>query len=171
MANPDVSERVLETSTTTGTGNLALAGPADGYRSFDAAFGTGRPFWYVIESVDDDGRPTGSWEAGEGVLTSSATLVRTTVVASSNGNNPVSFPAGTKRVFCDAPRAGVCRPYVHAQDAASLTWSITHNLGRFPSVTVVDSAGTQVVGRVVYDSVNALTLTFSAAFSGKAYLN
>jgi hypothetical protein len=42
---------------------------------------------------------------------------------------------------------------------------------KFPSITVVDSANTVVQGTVFYDSTTQITLTFSAAFSGQAYLN
>jgi hypothetical protein len=51
------------------------------------------------------------------------------------------------------------------------TWSILHNLGRFPGVTVVDSAGSEVIGEVTYDDANSITVNFSAPFSGTAYLN
>jgi len=61
--------------------------------------------------------------------------------------------------------------YTHTQIASSATWVIVHNLNKYPSVSVVDSGGTVVVGGIVYDSINQVTLTFSAAFSGKAYLN
>ena len=66
--------------------------------------------------------------------------------------------------------------YTHNQSSTSATWTITHNLNRFPSVTVVDSANTVVIGTVVYNSANQLTITFFAggsavAFQGKAYLN
>jgi hypothetical protein len=61
--------------------------------------------------------------------------------------------------------------YVFNQNTPSTTWTITHNLGRRPSVTVVDSAGTVVIGEVTYTSDNALTIQFSAGFSGQAYLN
>lgn len=57
------------------------------------------------------------------------------------------------------------------QVTAAAIWEITHNLGKYPSVTVVDSGGNVVIGDVEYTSVNALTCTFSAPFSGKAYLN
>ncbi len=61
--------------------------------------------------------------------------------------------------------------YVHTQSSPSATWSISHNLGRRPSVTVVDSAGTVVIGEVTYLSDNTLRVEFSAGFSGQAYLN
>ena len=66
--------------------------------------------------------------------------------------------------------------FTHNQSSVSNTWAITHNLNRFPSVTVVDSADTIVYGTVVYNSANQLTITFfegssALAFQGKAYLN
>lgn len=66
--------------------------------------------------------------------------------------------------------------YTHNQTSTSSTWVITHNLHRFPSVTVVDSGGTIVMGTVVYNSNRKLTITFfsggsALAFQGKAYLN
>lgn len=59
---------------------------------------------------------------------------------------------------------------IHTQASASTTWSITHSLGGRPSVTVVDSGGTVVIGEVVYNSDTSITINFSAAFSGFAYL-
>ena len=61
--------------------------------------------------------------------------------------------------------------YIHKQSEASSKWTIEHNLGRCPSVTIVDSAGTVVYGDVQYVDDNVLTVSFSAAFDGKAYLN
>lgn len=60
--------------------------------------------------------------------------------------------------------------YVHPQPEVSDTWVITHPLGGFPSVTIVDSAATAVIGDVKYDSETQITVTFSAPFSGFAYL-
>lgn len=61
--------------------------------------------------------------------------------------------------------------YIHYQDVAADTWVITHNLGKMPSVTVVTSAGEQVVGDVQYNSTGKLTIGFANAFAGVAYLN
>lgn len=61
--------------------------------------------------------------------------------------------------------------YVHSQGVASNTWTINHNLGKYPSVTVTDSTGRIVVGGVQYVDANTVILTFSGAFSGTAYLN
>lgn len=61
--------------------------------------------------------------------------------------------------------------YDHTQGSASDTWVINHNLGFKPNVTVVDSAGTIYEGEITYTNTNSLTVSFSAAFSGKAYLS
>ena len=61
--------------------------------------------------------------------------------------------------------------YIHDQDAPSAEWTINHNLNTYPSVTIVDSAGTCVFGAVRYANANTIICSFSGAFSGKAYLN
>jgi len=66
--------------------------------------------------------------------------------------------------------------FTHNQNTSSDTWVITHNLNRFPSVTVIDSGDSIVQGTVVYNSNKQLTITFFSggsgfAFQGKAYLN
>ena len=63
------------------------------------------------------------------------------------------------------------KTFVHTQLSASKEWLVNHNLGKFPSVTVVDSAGTEVYGDIHYDNENQITIKFSAPFSGKAFLN
>ncbi len=61
--------------------------------------------------------------------------------------------------------------YVHAQSVPASGWVINHGLGRYPSVTVVDSAGSTVVGNVEYVSANQVVVHFNGAFGGSAYLN
>ncbi len=62
--------------------------------------------------------------------------------------------------------------HVHSQDSASTMWTVNHNLGVKPGgVTVVDSGDTVVYGNVVYTNLNTLTISFAAAFGGKAYLS
>ena len=60
--------------------------------------------------------------------------------------------------------------YVHTQASPAATWVITHALGGKPSITIVDSAGTVVIGQIVYDSDTQITVNFTAPFSGFAYL-
>ena len=61
--------------------------------------------------------------------------------------------------------------FVFSQNTPSTTWEITHNLGKFPSITVIDTGNTVVNGEYNYTSNIKVTLNFSAAFAGKAYLN
>lgn len=61
--------------------------------------------------------------------------------------------------------------YIHTQAVASTTWTVTHNMGKNPSVSIIDSSGDEVLGEVNHISDNQLTITFTAAFSGVAYLN
>lgn len=61
--------------------------------------------------------------------------------------------------------------YVHNQQVSSIEWNVTHNMNKFPSVSIVDSANDEVIGEVTYIDTNSLTIKFTAAFSGKAYLN
>jgi hypothetical protein len=63
------------------------------------------------------------------------------------------------------------KTFVFDQITPSATWNITHTLNKFPSVSVVDTAGTQVFTDVNYINNNNITLTFSTGFAGKAFLN
>lgn len=61
--------------------------------------------------------------------------------------------------------------FTFTQAIAAASWVINHNLGKFPSVSVVDSGGSWVIGDVSYTNANSLTVTFGAAFTGVCYLN
>jgi hypothetical protein len=61
--------------------------------------------------------------------------------------------------------------YAHTQSTPEAVWEVTHNLGKKPSVIVVDSADTVVMGEIEYINLNSVRLTFVGAFSGKAYFN
>jgi hypothetical protein len=62
--------------------------------------------------------------------------------------------------------------YRHVQPTPSDTWTVEHDLGYWPGgVSVVDSAKTVVHGTITHLSVNALTITFRAAFSGEAFIS
>ena len=60
---------------------------------------------------------------------------------------------------------------VYNRTVPSNEWVINHNLEKYPSVTVVDSANSIITGEVTYIDMNNLKITFQAAFSGRAYLN
>jgi hypothetical protein len=61
--------------------------------------------------------------------------------------------------------------YVHTQGVPEAVWTVSHNLGKRPSVTVVDSAEEVVVGAVKYLDDYTVEVAFSGAFAGKAYIN
>lgn len=61
--------------------------------------------------------------------------------------------------------------YNHVQSIPSDVWIINHGLGKFPSVSVADSSGSEVEGEILYTDSNTVVVTFAAAFSGNAYLN
>ncbi|MET0786842.1 MAG: hypothetical protein ABWY25_09065 [Paenisporosarcina sp.] len=60
--------------------------------------------------------------------------------------------------------------YTHIQSTAAAVWNITHNLPYYPNVTVIDSANDQCEGSVNYPTTTQVTITFSAAFAGQAFL-
>jgi len=93
-----LADRVQETTTTTGTGTVTLAGAVTGFQSF-AAVGDGNSTYYTIAAQSGS-----DWEVGIGTYTSSGTtLSRSTVLSSSNSGNLVNFGAGTKSVFVTLP--------------------------------------------------------------------
>jgi hypothetical protein len=95
-----VNDRVKETSTTTGTGTLSLAGAVSGFQTFVAGIGNSNVTYYAI--VNDSGT---EFEIGIGTVTDASpdTLSRTTILESSNSDSAVDFSAGTKTVFCTLP--------------------------------------------------------------------
>ena len=95
-----VKDRVKETTTTTGTGTINLAGAASGFQSFVDGVGDGNTTYYVIEDANGT-----AWEVGIGTITDASpdTLARTTVLASTNSNNAVNWASGAKTVFITYP--------------------------------------------------------------------
>lgn len=87
-------DRIEETTTTTGTGTLSLAGATAGHRTFVAEIGTATETVYVIEASD------GGWEIGIGEVTAGTpdTLSRGFVLKSSNSDDAITLPAGTHTV-------------------------------------------------------------------------
>jgi hypothetical protein len=93
-----LADRVQETTTTTGTGTVTLAGAVSGYQTF-AAVGDGNSTYYTIAGGTE-------WEVGIGTYTASGTtLSRITVISSSNSGSLVTFSAGSKNVFVTYPSA------------------------------------------------------------------
>jgi hypothetical protein len=97
---PAPSDLVHQTTTSTGIGNLTVAA-VNGKRSFSTAFGTGTTtnvFDYFVSS-----QTAAEWERGTGHMSNATTLVRDTVLASSNAGAAVNFTAGLKDVTNDVP--------------------------------------------------------------------
>ena len=61
--------------------------------------------------------------------------------------------------------------FVHDESIPSDRWTVRHGLNKYPAVTVVDSAGTEVIGGVEDVDKNTVILTFSGEFSGQAFFN
>jgi hypothetical protein len=61
--------------------------------------------------------------------------------------------------------------FVYQQYTSAAVWTVDHPLKKYPSVTIIDSAGTECFGIVNYISTSQLTVSFSAPFSGKCVLN
>ena len=94
-------------------------------------------------------------------LTIGTVTVSTNASASITGTAPnqvlnLVYPAATR--------------HTHTQGTVSTVWTINHDLGGYPSVTIVDSAKTVVFGEVNYISTTQVVVNFTTAFSGYAYL-
>jgi len=92
------ADRVMETSTTTGVGDITVSGSVTGYQTWSTGIPENIMTDYAIVGVDANGTPTGEWETGEGYRTGATTIVRAFPAAGSS-TVPVNFSAGTKRVF------------------------------------------------------------------------
>ena len=94
-----INDRVKETTTTTGTGAVSLAGAVTGFETFAAGVGNSNTTYYAIVHQTEN-----EFEVGLGTLDGdSSDLTRTTVISSSNSDSAVDFAAGTKDVFCTIP--------------------------------------------------------------------
>jgi hypothetical protein len=94
-----ISDRIKETSNTTGTGTYTLAGAVTGFETFTANLSNSDTTYYCCTDNTD-------FEVGLGTFTTSGTtLARTTILASSNSNNAVSWTSGTRTLFCTLPAA------------------------------------------------------------------
>ena len=94
-----IKDRVKETTTTTGTGAIALGGAATNFVTFSSVLSNADTTYYAIVDTSNS-----AFEVGLGTYASSGnTLTRTTVLASSNSGSAVNLQAGTKSIFCAFP--------------------------------------------------------------------
>jgi hypothetical protein len=113
-----VADRVQETTLTTGTSDYALFGAVTGFQSFGAVMANGDTTYYAVT----DGT---NWEVGLGTYsTTGPTMVRTTILSSSNSGNAVNWPAGTKEIFLSY--AASKSSYLDASGALLVADKIVH---------------------------------------------
>lgn len=106
------------------------------------------------------------------ISASSNTFSVSGALAGPTGATGPTGPAGTTdyTLLTNKPTIINDKNYIQPFTAVS-TVSVTHNLGKYPAVTVIDSAGDECVGSVNHVSTNQLTVNFSASFSGTVYCN
>lgn len=175
-----IADRVRETTSTTGTGTITLAGPYTGFQAF-SVIGNGNTTYYAIIDAT-----TGAWEVGIGTYTTSGnTLSRTTVLASSNADALVNFSAGVKDVICTQPAertvlvqtggtglvAGAAAftangvPYADSTSTLATSSNLTFNGTRLTVADFADSSLTS--GRVTYATTGGnLTDSANLTFNG-----
>ncbi len=142
---PAPENLVHETSTTTGTGNLTVTS-VNGKQSFSDAFGTGGSdvFDYFVSNQGGT-----EWERGTGSMSDATTLVRDTVIESTNSNNAVDFSAGTKDVTNDIPAGNQIR-----NEGSTVT---DGHLAAFSGTTgrLITSGGSKVVSAIDAGAVSS----------------
>lgn len=144
------SDRVKETSSTTGTGDVTLLGAVSAYEAFSANYAVDADdqFYYTIA-----GSTGTEWEVGIGHLSASATLVRDTVLSSSNSDSLVSFSAGTKNVINTIPASflnNVGSPDYGAGVDGALVFDGSATVTLLGGQTIVPSAGVYTLPRDIW---------------------
>lgn len=157
---PLLADRVLESTSTTGTGTFALGGALTGYRAFNSAFSNGDVVYYTA----DNGQ--GEWEVGYGTV-GTGTLSRDTVLTSSNAGSKVNFSAGAKRVFNDIPAEGFATyalyPAAGIPVSTGSAWTTSKTA---PSGDIVGTTDTQTLsGKTITGTKETVyTITDGAGF-------
>lgn len=159
-----LKDRVKETTATTGTGDITLAGAVDGFQTFGAVLANADTTYYAISHRDSN-----EWEVGLGTYDSSAgTIARTTVLESSNSGSAVSFTSGTKDIFITLPAEKAVA--LDSSDVLSVGNITTSGYLRGPATFTIDPAahgddtGTVVIaGNLQVDgtttTINSTTVT------------
>lgn len=163
-----VKDRVLETTSSTGTGTITLGGALTGYQSF-SVIGDGNTTYYTIAGGTE-------WEVGIGTYTASgATLSRDTVLESSNGGSLVNFSSGTKNVFVTYPAEKSVykesNDYVYLPSNLQFTGTGNRITGDFSNATVANRVAFQTSTTNGNTAVNCLPNGTSRVSTFQAYIN
>lgn len=153
------ADRVQETTTTTGTGAITLAGAVAGFRTFASVMAASDTCYYVIQGGSE-------WEVGVGTF--NTTLARTTVQSSSNAGALVNFSAGTKNVFISEtaksivefePNGAIGMPVVAADPAAPAAGNML-----FYSRSVAGRLLPKIIGPSGIDTILQVGLSGNSVF-------
>ena len=138
-----IKDRVKETSTTTGTSNLNLAGAVSGFQSFVSGIGDTNTVYYAL--IDANGT---AWEIGLGTVgdASPDTLSRadSDVIASTNSNNRINLSSGTHTVFATYPAGKAV--YLDASGNLSHTVALTTDTSGNYVATITGGTGITSTG-------------------------
>lgn len=132
-----LNDRVKETTTSTGTGTVNLAGAETGFETFVAGVGNTNTTYYAIVH-----QSAAEFEVGLGTVSDSSpdTLSRTTILSSSNSDSAVNFSAGTKDVFCTLPASKA----VHEDASGNVTLPGTLDVDGGITVDNITIDGTEI---------------------------
>ena len=132
-----LNDRVKETTTSTGTGTVNLAGAETGFETFVAGIGNTNTTYYAIVH-----QSAAEFEVGLGTVSDSSpdTLSRTTILSSSNSDSAVNFSSGTKDVFCTLPASKA----VHEDASGNVTLPGTLDVDGGITVDNITIDGTEI---------------------------
>ena len=156
-----LKDRVKESSSSSGTGNIALGGAFPGYQTFNAAVATGSTVYYTIHNLAA-GFDT-EWEVGVGTFTSPATLARNTVLSSSTGSL-INFTAGSNglEVFITQP----AEEAVYINNATGKVESNGNGANTISFTNINASNVVMVSGTISTNAANATDITNKAYVDG-----
>jgi hypothetical protein len=156
-----LKDRVKESSSSSGTGNITLGGAFPGYQTFNAAIATGSTVYYTIHNLAA-GFDT-EWEVGVGTFTSPATLARNTVLSSSTGST-INFTAGANglEVFITQP----AEQALYTNQATGLVESSGNGANTIAFTNINASNVVMVSGTISTNAANATDITNKAYVDG-----
>jgi len=160
-----LADRVQETTTSTGTGSVILAGAVNGYQTFSAGIGNGNTCYYTIYD-----NTSFAWEVGIGTFTTSPnTLARNTILSSSNSGSAINLAGNTAAVWVDYPSGkSVYKDANGNVSANSFTpgWTSNTTASATTTLTVISSYYQRFVGTLTQTVIlpDATTVSLGQGF-------